>query len=446
MIVGEYRTTIIDQLATLIMESFEGFPITHGGFVDPDYVSKSIHTWTKAVITEHMPDSDLAGKCARAGLLYFAGTAEEVRSHIDGKIFKHGSKLPNLVVVKSGGSALDSMEENKLRDNLGIACSILSRIHTEREFYEEETRAPTSKPVSWREPDGTVRSEIRTTKARVVRKLVVRPQRIIMTAGLGPIGNYLKTFNAKYRHLPAVRVQIPRLMAIGLQLNLGLLSTLFAPDKKTGHGGAELLTSGAYYRINETSTSQAIPLVPTAPHWVMVKQGIPLTDSDTGTLALAELYGAERVVLLKRTDGIYKYDPYRGYRPNPHAPYGCQDSKAWQEAQRANQRYSSVTVDNLIAGTISREGTAVTGLADGSGGHLMEDSGLKYFQDHCTSVKEIVVVHIAPEELWVPKGHSTYQHIVTREQLQLDHQSWSGYLETKLRQAIRGRAHSKIVR
>ena len=107
-----------------------------------------------------------------------------------------------------------------------------------------------------------------------------------------------------------------------------------------------------------------------------------------------------------------------------------------------------VTVEDMLGSSFSREGTGIDGKADGSRGHLMEDSGLRYMLERCQYVKEILVVHIAPEEMHYPVGGNQYRHIVTGEILNIDPQrGWKGVLEDNVRVAIlKGEAKSRIVR
>jgi len=179
---------------------------------------------------------------------------------------------------------------------------------------------------------------------------------------------------------------------------------------------------------------------------MLVRDGIPLQDSDTHTIALAEFCQAGRVVLVKRTDGIYDYDPYRGFVLDTKT-YRCADWDSWAEAQENNRRHGAVTIDEMLGDGISRIGTGVDGMPDGSLGHLMEDSALRYMRDKCQHVKEIVVVHIAPKEMHYQIGENRYRHVVTGEEVEIDPAvGWRGVLEKNIRDAFEGKANSKIVR
>jgi hypothetical protein len=127
-------------------------------------------------------------------------------------------------------------------------------------------------------------------------------------------------------------------------------------------------------------------------------------------MLIAEMLGAERVILVKRTDGIYLYDPLRGFKLDTETGR-CSDYSAWEAAQSGNERLDAVNIDDLLGYKISREGSSMTGIADGSRGHLMEDSALEFYRA-CENVKEIVVVPIAPEEFYhLDAEIGVYRHV-----------------------------------
>lgn len=342
-----------------------------------------------------------AAQCARAGALYFAEHTGEAETQIN-KIFQRPSRLSNLTVVKIGGSSYDFDRQVKDNFNFEHICRTLSRIHDERG---------------------------NTRKTR-------RVNRMIVTVGAGQHGDIIKEHTAKYHHNGSVNANYPKAMANALQSNLENLKPLFGEK-------AALINTGAFYYIGKHSTSKRIPLIGTAPHYVMVRDNIPLQDSDTHTIALADFYGAERVVLIKRTDGIYNFDPYREFILDP-VTGKCASHGEWKFEQEGNKRYETVNINEMLSGKeFSREGTAVDGKADGSTGHLMEDSALAYMQK-CNNVKEVVVVHIAPEEMYYKKD-GQYKHIVTGETKPSD-TNWKSVLEQNIRDAFQGKANSKIVR
>ncbi len=358
----------------------------------------------------------LAGHCARAGALYFAESSSELAEQVS-KIFQRPSRLPKLKVIKIGGSAFDFDRQNKGSYNLQTICQTLSKLHREYDKSGYEKIA----------------------------------NRIIVTAGAGQFGDIIKDQRSKYLFNPGVVAQYPMAMAEALEANLKSIKPYFGSK-------ASLLTTGAFYYISTSSTSKRIPLIGTAPHYIMVRNKIPLQDSDTHTVALAEFYGAERIILIKRTDGVYNFDPYRGFVPNP-ADGTCADITRWAMAQEYNKRYSVVSVDELLSGNISRDGTGIDGNADDSTGHLMEESALIYMRDKCEYVKEILIVHIAPEEMFCQErknAKNPYIHLYANEKLHIvteedgvagDYKtSWQSRLEKSIENALKGIARSKIVK
>lgn len=348
----------------------------------------------------------LAAQCARAGALYFAEHRKEVADQI-GKIFKRPQIIPDLTVVKVGGSAFDFDRQIKLREaiNLERLCWILANIH-------EKDHA-----------------------------------RLIVTVGGGQFGDVIKDNYAKYGIRPRVHANYPKLITEALAMNLAMLKSLFPEDSSMR------LDPGAFYYINRRTAERKIPLIATAPHYVLVRDGIPLQDSDTHTIALAEFYGARRVVLVKRTDGIYNYDPYRGRLFSRYwkKDFYVANRGVWRKAQKGNRRHERVTISQMLSGGMSFEGTDIEGRADGSSGHLMEESALQYMLEKCRHVQEILVVHIAPEELHrhlrTTQTEVIYEHEITLQRATISRdRDWPGVLEDNIRAALRGEAKSKIVR
>lgn len=344
--------------------------------------------------------TERTSQSAKAGSIYFADT-ERLADHIFSNIFLKSKKLPRLTVVKAGGSTFDYDRQTDGM-NIKTLCQILSRM------YEEKS--------------DKIRHE----------------NRVLLTVGAGQFGDVIKHSKRKFSPAPKVDKAYPEMMAKALQFNLELLNTYFDGDN------VSLLTSGAFYHI-EGKLNQKIPLIGMAPHYILARDGIPLEDSDTHTIALAEFYGAERVVLVKRTDGIYDHDPYLGFVLDP-ATGKCRSVEEWKTAQQGNKRHGVLSVDELLEGNVSREGTDFNlGKYDGSQGHLMEDSAIRYFR-YCKHVNEILVVHIAPEEMHCKVGENEYQHVITGETIQLGPGGWNGILEERVRDAFQGKAPSKIVR
>jgi isopentenyl phosphate kinase len=356
------------------------------------------------------------GHCARGGVHYFAQNIMDAKDQLD-KIFMKSKKIPNLTVVKIGGSAFDFDDDIEDMRNLERVCQTLVDIHKDREYWEPKK-------------DGSGFKKKR------------RVNRMIVTVGAGGHGDVEKRKKAKYFQNRAVQENFPKIMAHALELNLNSLKPLIG-DR------AALLSTGAFYFIKKHPAAQRIPLIGTAPHYIMARDGIPLQDSDTHTIALAEFFGAERVVLIKRTDGIYDYDPYRGFVLDP-ATMKCADYDNWLDQQQENKRHEVVTIDEMLSGSLLRIGTGRNGLPDGSAGHLMEDSALIYMRDKCQHVKEVVVVHIAPKEMYCHVEDNHYLHVVTGDDIKVDpavNHGWREILEKSIKDAfLYGKANSKIVR
>ena len=420
--VGEVEFTVVDRIEevvelmkvaqhpyySLIIYDSDVVKNTNGSAGMIAYIAKRDFFMPQMFVGSGI-DASLAGHCSRAcspGPIYFAGSTAEVRDWVK-KIFRKGHKLPNLTVVKMGGSAFDYDRQYKTSLNLEYACQILEKIHKERV--------------------GSIKSGNR------------KVNRIIGMVGSGQYGEIPKDNLRKYGHNYRVVERYPQSMAEAIQANLKSVSLHFGDD------AVAVLSTGAFYYIGDSSTSQSIPLIGTAPHYVMVRDQIPLQDSDTGAIAEAEFHCAERVVVIKRTDGVYDFDPYRGFILD-FSKERCADLLRWQESQKGNKRHSVVTVDQLLKGGISREGTGLYGVADGSSGHLMEDSALRYMKG-CQYVKEVLIVHIAPEEMHYQIGNNEYRHVVTGDKISVDPQiGWKGILEQNIRDAFKGVALSKIVR
>ncbi|HLD42886.1 MAG TPA: hypothetical protein VJB08_02760 [Candidatus Nanoarchaeia archaeon] len=241
-----------------------------------------------------------------------------------------------------------------------------------------------------------------------------------------------------------VNSSYPELIAEVLMTNLKMIHGIFTPERSS------LIGPGAFYFIS--NSNKKTPLIAMAPHYILVRDEIPLQDSDTHTIALAEFYGIEKVILIKRTDGIYKYDPYRGFELSSKTVYRAAMDK-WKEAQKENELFPVVGLEEMISGKLfSREGTGPDGHADGTVGHLIEDSALEYMAG-CRHVKEVLIVPIAPEELYIPgSNRREAMHIVTQETKKRETDPVksviSSYTERKnlLEQALAGKARSVIVR
>ena len=367
-----------------------------------------------AVFTGMPFDFDLVEKCVHAGITNFAEGQSHLVEIFKKKIFRRPVTIDNLVVFKIGGSAFDHFVHHETRYYLERACKILSRIHQDRDEKDPNTI-----------------------------------KRLILTAGGGALNDIVKLWAHNDPLVtPNVRIEkaAPRRTANALVENLEMLRPLFDHEHPNGYGKPHILEEKGFNFLYQANCDRRIPLVATAPRYIAAKYGIPMQDSDTHTLALADYCGAQRVVLLKRTDRIYRFDPYRGFTFN-HANKKCADLQRWKDEQRTNEWYESVTVDEMLGDNISREGTDNFGNADGTLGHLMEASALRFFRDHCRNVKEIVVAHIASEEMYEQIGTTEkYRHIITDEEIFVKDNNWDVYNEKIIRDAYNGISKSRIIR
>jgi len=102
----------------------------------------------------------------------------------------------------------------------------------------------------------------------------------------------------------------------------------------------------------------------------------------------------------------------------------------------------------MIKGNFSLEGTDEFGKADGTTGHLMEQSSLLFMNRFCEHVKEILVVHIDPQEMYEQIGENQYRHTIRQDEvITLPKGGWRAFQKKKLRDAmVYGKADSKIIR
>jgi hypothetical protein len=220
------------------------------------------------------------------------------------------------------------------------------------------------------------------------------------------------------------------LVAQAVEMNSRILQTYLTTKR------SEVVSPHDYYFLFNSDPSNKVTLMPIAPNSLLARDRIPLKDSDTQGIAIAEDVQAERVILLKRTDGVYSWDPHRGGFTG--------DIKKWGEQQRGNKMHREVRASEILEGIITNEGTTLKGDPDGDYEHLMERTGLEYFLN-CKRVKEIAIVPIAPQEMYVEIG-GTFRHIVSGDSLELGPNGWHGELERRLEEALEGNAPSKIVR
>ncbi len=334
-------------------------------------------------------------------------------------VFPRPQKLPNGVVPKVGGSATDFDAEYSDRYDLRY------RVLDLRDIKREHDIALPRKGIN---------------------------KRVILTVGAGQYGNVAKGIYAKYGDAAGpdvhrARKNFPRHMALALQMNAETVRGFLDDD---GH----LIKPGSEHFLRKNSTAGKLWVASMPPHYMLAQYGIPLSDSDSHTALLAEFLGISDICLIKRTDGIYKFNPYFGFTKDRDAKV---DYTTWREAQKGNYLIERLSFDEVLGGAITRFGNGVYGENDGSTGHLMEDSALRFIKDMCEVVNRVGVVHIAPWEMWEPLNASQgreatdYRHVVTDQQISTGGTPFFNFAQrhakAQLRDAVvRGKYASMIVR
>jgi len=165
-------------------------------------------------------------------------------------------------------------------------------------------------------------------------------------------------------------------------------------------GKAKYVPFRLFGRVTSDFLDEHVAIMPIAPFPIYRKHGINANDSDVQTIATAAFYGAEDLILLKCTDGVYKFDPLLGYK---------EGIKTWKRKQRSNERITEVKAMDLLGEGISRKGAF-----DGKGDHLLENNAIIYWLERAPNLKNIYVIHIAPEMMFVPygRGGKETRHIV----------------------------------
>jgi len=347
---------------------------------------------------------NIVTKCAKAGIQHFASSQRGLDIELN-KIFQRPYPIVNGVMIKLGGSSDDFDILNPRAKNLYETCQIIKNIHFNKLFEPLEN-----------------------------------PSRIVLNVGAGQLGIIPKTRLKKYEDIPWVVSSHPKRIADALKHNAEFIKDLFSSYRKENL--INLLHEDMNYIHKDFDFSQ-IPLAIIAPHFIMAKDKIPLQDSDTHTIAVAEYHRLRRVILLKRTDGIYFTDPYRGFTMDKHTGK-CANYDLWKRVQEINIRHEEMDIhdEDLY---VYRDGTGEDGLSDGTKEHLIEDSALEYFRN-CQFVEEILVVHLAPEEMYKQIGENMYQHVVVKDDVvKLRPRGWLGYLENSIVDAISGVAKSRII-
>ncbi len=241
------------------------------------------------------------------------------------------------------------------------------------------------------------------------------PPTILITFGAGQAGEVIKDWaraGIKYEHDIPERASFfrsrtykalddsnigklyPQQIFRALDLNLNKAFSFF------GSHYAKVIPPDAPHIAQRMDSTNYIHLALVPPHYIMVRDEIPLQDSDTHTIAWADALGVN-VILIKDTDGVYQFDPLRGFVGDPQT-LGCKDYRAWKEAQNGNRLIERISAQEILDGKISREGTREDGTSDGAFDHLIEPSAAAYFAN-ARYVQTISIVPIDPLRFYVPR-------------------------------------------
>ena len=157
----------------------------------------------------------------------------------------------------------------------------------------------------------------------------------VVTVGGGPFMDVVKVYDVdeQYKDLMATNALKNNCLYLEFILD-GLGETVHPED---------------FDKISDCYLKKKIPLMYHAP------EGIPLFDSDTHALAVAEVLEVGRIYFLKNTPGIFQRDP----NGNSEEP---------------NDFIQRATIDDFLSGKISRVGV------DGDDEHLIENSALEFYR------------------------------------------------------------------
>ena len=190
---------------------------------------------------------------------------------------------------------------------------------------------------------------------------------IILTVGGGPIGD-------AYR-----KILRPADSNRAVQYNTEVLEDLASENAE---GAAMTVTPrqmlSRYADLERLFNQGRIIIMSEAPRHLGIGrldgQTVLQSDSDAQTLLLAELFGVKYIGLIKRTDGIYSFDPITGFVANS----GSQEK--WLATQSHNTLFGRVTYAELLKGlTAAGHEISRTGAHDGNPDHLITDAALQLF-------------------------------------------------------------------
>lgn len=208
-----------------------------------------------------------------------------------------------------------------------------------------------------------------------IKKLHSLGYPIILTAGRGPRGNIDTDLSQALGTEPDSLSVLERQAKQIVELLNG---------DRSGNGVAVYVPPGEvqYYNFSRSKLSKYVHVVS-----LSGVKGLPHGESDTHTLAIAELLGAHKVVFVKHTDGVFRYDP------NVSDQATLFDDPGEMAIGSKNQFYPVISASDVLNGVVKRKG------ADRKNEHLIESGALIYLRDG----KVVRAVHVfngtRPEQL-----------------------------------------------
>jgi len=211
---------------------------------------------------------------------------------------------------------------------------------------------------------------------------------LVVTTGGGPAWDPRKNWRVKYgTPLPLFQqlaVETLRANALEIREVLGDRAVLMHPS--------DLVSAVEEPRLGEMVVTYSCP-----ESWAL-ERGCPPEYSDSQTLAIADEFGADLCVFLKRAKGMYEWDPslcvprvdtLLGWELAPGVADQLREIRA-RLADRKPRHIDRVTTSRLRA---PESGIYRVG-ADGHDDHLIETHAIGFFAENCAAVKQIAVCDV----------------------------------------------------
>lgn len=138
------------------------------------------------------------------------------------------------------------------------------------------------------------------------------------------------------------------------------------------------------YNFSYASLRRVVPVVS-----LSGIRGIPQSESDKHTLALAERLALPKVIFAKNTEGVYKWDPNVDYQ----ALVALGESPTQLMLGAENHFYPMISASDVSGGAIDRRST------DGLKDHLIESGALLDLRDKTRSLRAVHVINGTKPEL-----------------------------------------------